>query len=449
MTEPTTPPDAATSDLERVRSVAAEAHRFGYAMVENYRTLHAQAVDPADPRYVGGFGVYRHYSEPFTPQNTDIVTPNNDTPYSWLWLDLRTEPWVITVPAVDRYYIVPVHDLYTVYSGYVGSRTTGSGPGSYLVAGPGWDGTVPDSITGVIRASTDVVGSLTRTALVGHDVEGLKAVQHSYSVQPLSAYQQTPPPPPAPAVEWPAWDEQAASGLGFYDYLDHLLSLAPVLDEDREVRARMATVGLDGTGRFASPALDEGTASAFAAGLQDSQRSLDEQAEHMTTSIGIFGTREEMAGRYDARNQGAKKGLYGLPPAEAWYGGWVVDAEGNHPVGSRDYTIHFSADELPKAQFFWSATLYTLPERLLSANPIDRYSIGDRTPGLHYGDDGSLTITVSHDAPHDEDARANWLPAPSGPFTVIIRAYGGDERIVEGRYTLPPLTPVPGEGGEG
>lgn len=321
MTGPTTGPGTTTTD--QVRSVAAEAFTFGYAMVENYRTLHAQAVDTADPRYVGGFGVYRHYSEPSTPDNTDIVTPNNDTPYSWLWLDLRAEPWVVTVPAVDRYYIVPVHDLYTVYSGYVGSRTTGSGPGSYLVAGPRWDGAVPAGITGVLRASTDVVGSLTRTALVDDDVAALRAVQDSYRVEPLSSFTTTDPPPAAPPVDWPAWDEQSASGLGFFDYLDHLLSLAPVLDEDREVRQHLAAVGLDGSGTFSTARLDAETASALMSGLADARAALEEQAEHMTTSIGLFGTREEMAGRYDARNQGPRRGSTGCRrPRPGTAAGW-------------------------------------------------------------------------------------------------------------------------------
>lgn len=90
--------------LDETRAIANEAYRFGYAIVENYRTLYLQAVDTEDPRYIGGFGQYRHYSEPATPANTDIVTPNNDTPYSWMWLDLRAEPWVVTVPAIERYH---------------------------------------------------------------------------------------------------------------------------------------------------------------------------------------------------------------------------------------------------------------------------------------------------------------------------------------------------------
>jgi len=423
-----------------VRTIARDAYTFGYAMIENYRTLYEQAVDTADPRYTGGFGRYRHYSEPFSPANTDIVTPNNDTPYSWGWFDLRAEPWVITVPEIDRFYILPFHDLYTVYAGYISAATTGTGPGRYLLAGPSWTGGTPDGFDGVITASTDFVGCLGRTAFTDGDVAELRRIQESYEAVPFHTYAGTAAPSIAP-VDWPAWDEAAATDVRFFDTLDALLRFAPVLDEDRDVRERMASVGLDGSGSFSTTALSDDDRSAFEAGLADGIAHLDEVASQTASSTGLFGTREEMSGRYDSRNIGAKKGLYGLPPAIAWYGGWLVDSAGQHIKGATDYTITFTAEQLPKARFFWSATLYTLPARLLSANEIDRYSIGDRTPGIHYAADGSLTLYVQHRPPTDPDERANWLPSPEGPFTVIIRAYGGDESIASGTYRLPAITP--------
>jgi hypothetical protein len=379
------------TDAAEQRSIARDAYTFGYAMIENYRTLYEQAVDADDPRYTGGFGQYRHYSEPFTPANTDIVTPNNDTPYSWGWFDLRAEPWVITVPAIDRFYILPFHDLYTVFAGYISAATTGTGPGRYLLAGPSWTGDTPEGFDGVLTASTDFVGCLGRTAFTDGDVDELRRIQHSYSAVPLHEHQGTPAPSTAP-VDWPTWKEEAATDIRFYDYLDHLLQFAPVLDEDRDIRERMASAGLDGSRTFHTGDLNAEDRAAFEQGLADGIAHLDDVASHAATSTGMFGTREEMAGLYDNRNAGAKKGLYGLPPAIAWYGGWLVDSGGNHITGHIDYTITFTADQLPKARFFWSATLYTLPQRLLSANEIDRYSIGDRTPGIQYGDDGSLTL---------------------------------------------------------
>lgn len=427
-------------DAGDLRSIARDGYTFGYAMIENYRTLYEQAVDAEDPRFTGGFGWYRHYSEPFTPANTDIVTPNNDTPYSWGWFDLRAEPWVIEVPAIERFYILPFHDLYTVYAGYVSAATTGTGPGTYLLAGPSWTGGTPDGFDGVINASTDFVGCLGRTAFTDGDLDELRRIQQSYTAVPLSEHQGAPAPAAEPVV-WPTWDEAAATDIRFYDYLDHLLQFAPPLPEDQDIRDRLTSAGVDGRGTFRTSELDADHRRAFEQGLSDGIAHLEDVAARTASSTGLFGTRDEMAGAYDNRNVGAKKGLYGLPPAIAWYGGWLVDSAGHHITGTTDHTITFTADQLPKARFFWSATLYTLPERLLSANEIDRYSIGDRTPGIHYDDDGSLTLYVQHERPADPKHAANWLPAPTGPFTVIIRAYGGDSSIAQGNYHLPPITP--------
>ncbi|UTX52011.1 DUF1254 domain-containing protein [Leucobacter aridicollis] len=423
---------------------ATDAVRFGYAMVESYRTMYAQAIDATDPRFLGGFGVYRHYREPSTPESRDVITPNNDTPYSWIWLDLRAEPVVVTVPEIDRYYIIPIADLYTIYSGYIGTRLTGSGAGSYLVAGPNWRGEVPAGISGVIRVTTDFAMSATRTELTNDGIDSLAAVQSSYEVQPLSAFLGEPAPPAAQQLEWPVWDEEGAAGLWFFDTLDFLLGLSPVLPEDAEIRARMAEIGLDGTGTFAAKQLTAEAAAAFTAGQAQALAEMSAREKTMQSNLGLFGTREEMSGKYDDRNQGAKIGLYGLPPEESWYGGWLVEPTGEFLQGSPGYTVRFDADELPKARFFWSATMYTLPIRYLSQNPISRYSIGDRTDGLVYGEDGSLTLAFTHSEPIDPALRANWLPAPEGPFTVILRAYGADETMVRGEYRVPPVVKYAG-----
>lgn len=151
------------------RAIAKQAYIYAYAPMESYQTWRGQAVDANSPTYVGGFGKFRHYSEVYTPENKDIVTPNNDTPYSWAWLDLRTEPWVISVPDVpkDRYYVMQWIDLFTQNFGYVGVRSTGNKAGSYLIAGPKWTGATPKGITGVLKSETDIVGTLTRTSLSG------------------------------------------------------------------------------------------------------------------------------------------------------------------------------------------------------------------------------------------------------------------------------------------
>ena len=123
------------------KAIAADAYLYAYGMLYNYKTLFQQTADPSFPGYIGGFNRYRHYSRGFTPADKDIVTPSNDTPYSWAWLDLRAEPMVVSVPASpERYYVLQWFDLYTHNFAYIGSRATGTDTGDYLFAGPGWNG---------------------------------------------------------------------------------------------------------------------------------------------------------------------------------------------------------------------------------------------------------------------------------------------------------------------
>ncbi|MFE2559853.1 DUF1254 domain-containing protein [Streptomyces sp. NPDC059352] len=428
---------------EEARRTAADAWIWGYPLLENYRTMYPQAIDADDPRYVGGFGCFRHYSEPFTAASTDVVTPNNDTPYSWAWLDLRAEPVVVSVPAVDRYYVLPFHDLDTAYVGYIGALTTGQGPGHYLLAGPGWSGTVPEGVTGVLRADTFLVGVIGRTYLAGpEDVPALRAIQEQYLLRPLSTYTDTAAPHPADEPVWPVWREEDLENVEFFTLLDFLLQFFPALEEDRGLRDRLATLGVSGSGEFEPSALSPELRTAVEQGIADGRARLEEAEAGTTDSTRLFGTRAELGADHLGRSIAASMGLYGLPSAEAWYGGWGADDRGNHPpnAADHDHVVHFPAGRLPPARYFWSATPYRLPERLLVDNELDRYSIGDRTPGLAYDDDGGLTLYVRKDRPADPKQASNWLPAPDGPFTVVVRMYGPEPSVLDGSWRLPPLT---------
>lgn len=433
-------------DPDTVRTTAAEAWIWGFPLLENYRTMYPQAIDEADPRHVGGFGVFRHYPQPFTAANTDVVTPNNDTPYSWAWLDLRAEPWVLEVPATDRYYVIPVHDLDTSYVGFVGARTTGPKAGRYLITGPTHDdpgraGDGPEGFDGVLRADTSLVGILGRTYLAGpEDVPALKAVQAQYVLKPLSAHLGAPPPPAVHHPVWPVWREEVRDTLEFFVFLDFLLGFFPALPAEAALRRRLAELGV-GAGDFEPAALPLDVREAIRQGIEDGRAELERAAAEATGSTGLFGTRAELGDDYLRRAVGAKTGLYGLPAAEAWYGGWVADSEGHRPpdASERDYVLHFPAGQLPPARFFWSATMYGLPQRLLVDNPVGRYSIGDRTPGLVYGEDGGLTLYVQHRRPDEAGRAANWLPAPDGPFSIVIRVYGPDSAVLDERWAVPPL----------
>lgn len=419
------------------QAIAKDAYIYAYAMMESYQTWRTQAVDKSANGYVGGFNVFRHYSEPFTPDNKDIVTPNNDTPYSWAWLDLRAEPMVVSVPAVpkDRYYVMQWMDLFTQNFAYIGVRSTGFGAGTYMIAGPKWKGSKPAGIKQVFKAESDIVGTLTRTALQGpEDVPNVKAIQAQYRLEPLSAFLKRPAPPPAPVIDFPLYDKAKARTHDFIGYLNFLLQFAePPYSSEVKIRKRFEKIGIGPGKSWDASKVDPTTLAAIDAGVKDGQAEIDALAAKTLSTNGLFGSRAQLKTNYLQRDVGAMKGLYGNSLEEAWYGGYVCD-------GSKPSTVHFTKASLPPAKFFWSMTMYTIPDRFLYANPINRYSIGDRTKGLQYGKDGSLTIYVSNVSP-GSDKESNWLPAPAAKCSLVARVYGPNQAAMTGAWKLPPLEP--------
>jgi hypothetical protein len=428
-------------DAERI---AREAMVFAYPMLFNYKTIWEQTQDHLGASFIGGFNRYRHYTHSYTAADTDIVTPNNDSPYSWAWFDLRREPVVLRVPKVgtDRYYVVQMFDLFTFNFAYVGVRATGFEAGDYLIAGPGWDGEIPEGITDVLRPETQLAGTLTRTALFGsEDMPNVRAIQHGYAIQPLSEYAGLRPPPPVPTPVVPEWDEQRALSSDFVGYLNFLLQFVEPHPSESELYERLAGIGV-GAGRAWRPEdVPPDVLAAIEAGAQQGLAHIQEKASKTTSSIGLFGSREQLGEDYLTRAVAAQMGIYGQVAEEAVYGGSRLDANGEQLVGDKTYTLRFDKAALPEAKFFWSLTLYRLPSRLLAANAIDRYSIGDRTPGIVYADDGSLEIALQPAEPTEPARRANWLPTPADePFTVIYRLYGPGEQAQSGAWSLPPIS---------
>ena len=429
-----------TVSPDEARSIAKDAFIYAYPMLFNYKTMYQQAVDTKARTWVGGFGKFRNYSRPYGPENRAIVTPNNDTPYSWAWLDLRSEPWVLTVPAIKdkRYYVFQSIDLFTYNFAYVGSRTTGERAGHYLFAGPNWKGKTPRGVDQVFRSETDFILTLGRTALNGpSDVKNVQAIQKGYRLTPLSAFEHGAPPPAAPKLTFPKWDEAKATSIDFIAYLNFLLQFTqPTAPSEVDLMQRFAKIGIGPRRHFDASSLPPETREAIEAGVDDGKAALAEAEKHTTSSFDLFGSREDLNGDYMKRAVAAAMGIYGNTKDEAVYVGTRVDADHQQLLGSQPYVIHFDAKDLPPAKFFWSMTMYDLPGRHLVANPIHRYSIGDRTKGLQYNDDGSLDIYIQHASP-GKDEESNWLPAPDGPYIVIARIYGPDATVFDGSWKFP------------
>jgi hypothetical protein len=430
------------------RAIAKEAYIYGFPMVDHYRIQYSYFQDKSDSNYKTAWNQLINIPRVFTPQDTAIQTPNSDTPYSFIGMDLRTEPMVITVPKIDkkRYFSVQLIDAYTHNFAYIGSRTTGNDGGSYLIAGPNWKGEVPKGITKVIPSETEFVFGGFRTQLFNPaDLDNVKKVQAGYKAQPLSAFLGKPAPKAAPAIDFikPLTPETQRTSIEFYSVLNFALQFCPTVPSEKELMTRFARIGV-GVGKTfdaskLSPemrkAIEQGMADALAEFAQLQKRFEKKEV----TSGQVFGTREFLKNNYLYRMGGAVNGIYGNSAAEAMYPVLALDNEGQKPDGSKRYTLHFAKGQLPPANAFWSITMYRMPEILLVDNPINRYLLNSTMlDQFKYDADGGLTLYIQNESP-GKDKESNWLPAPKGWFMPVMRLYWPKEAALNGQWKAPQL----------
>ncbi|MCX6928270.1 MAG: DUF1254 domain-containing protein, partial [Verrucomicrobia bacterium] len=215
--------------IAETKAIAEEGFIYGLPIVMNYAVMYENIIDTHSAEYKAPFNVLYNEHRTFTYKDTTVVTPNSDTPYSFLWADLRAEPLVVSVPAVEkqRYFSVQFCDGNTFNYGYIGSRATGNEAGDYLLVGPDWNGTPPPGIKKVFHATTQFSLVLFRTQLFGpDDMPNVEKVQAGYQAQPLSAYLHQPAPPAAPALDFPPVNKDMVK-MNFFQYLDFALQFAP------------------------------------------------------------------------------------------------------------------------------------------------------------------------------------------------------------------------------
>ncbi|PIW60964.1 MAG: cell envelope protein [Shewanella sp. CG12_big_fil_rev_8_21_14_0_65_47_15] len=384
----------------------------------------------------------------FSPQDKAIQTPNSDTPYSFLGADLRAEPLVISVPAIkDRYYSLQFIDMYTHNFAYVGSRATGTEAGSYLLAGPRWQGDVPEGVKSVIRSETELAFVLFRTQLFNDDdLVAVQKVQTQYRVQPLSRFLgTTPPPTPTLTFVKPLSVEDQKNAPEFFDILSFLLQFTPPHPSETALLARFAKVGIGAGKSFDVASLSPAERQAVTEGMADAWKAFTQyKAEIIDTgkksSADGFGTREFLGNDYLLRMSSAVLGIYGNSKEEANYPVYFTDSEGKLLDGaSNRYTLYFKADQLPPVNSFWSLTMYELPSSLLTENSLNRYLINSpMVPDLDRDPDGGITLYIQNESPGKEK-EANWLPAPKGPFFLVLREYWPKPEALDGSWKTPKL----------
>jgi hypothetical protein len=431
------------------RAIAKEAYIYGEPMVDNYRIQHAYFVDTKNPEFKAPWNHLWNSARLFSPADKAVQTPNSDTLYSAFGADLRSEPLVLTVPAIEkeRYFSVQLIDWYTFNFDYIGTRATGNGGGTFLLAGPSWKGETPKGVDKAFRSETELVFPAYRTQLFNPgDIENVRKVQAGYKVQPLSAFLGQPAPAAAPAIDFikPLTPAEQRTSVEFFNVLNFVLRFCPTVPSETELMARFAKIGV-GAGKIfeastlspdAKTAIEQGMADAWA-DLADLQKRID--AKEVTLGD-MFGTREYLKNNYLYRMAAAVNGIYGNSKQEAMYPIYAVDADGQKLDGTKRYVVRFEPGQLPPVNAFWSLTMYELPSSLLVANPLNRYLLNSpMLPKFVKDGDGGLTLYIQNESP-GADKEANWLPAPKGPFVMFMRLYWPKPEALEGKWTAPSLT---------
>lgn len=441
--------DTQSLSATEARAIAKDATVYGFPLVDSYRIQYSYFVDRSSPEFKGSWNEVHNTARVFTSDDKAIQTPNSDTPYSFLGADLRAEPLVLSVPAVEsgRYYSLQFIDMYTFDFAYVGSRATGNEAGSFLLAGPRWKGEKPQGVKAVIRCETEFAFVLYRTQLLNPgDIDKVKAVQAGYTAQPLSAFLRTPAPPAAPEVEFikPLSVQDERRSLEFFNVMNFVLQFCPVHLSEVALVARFAKLNIGAGKTFALKALSPERQQATRQGMADAWQAFNDYKTTQLdtgkrTSADGFGTREFLKNDYMARMAAAVLGIYGNAKDEALYPVYFVDADRQKLDGCNHYTLRLAPGQLPPVNAFWSVTLYELPASLLFANPLKRYLINSpMLPDLKQDSDGGITLCVQNDSP-GADKESNWLPAPKGPFFLAMRLYWPKSAALTNDWRAPPL----------
>ena len=444
--------EAAVKERE-ARDTAIDAYIYAYPLVtmELTRRVMTNVEQPtATEAPMGQFLRVRTYP----PVDDHAVTaPNADTLYTVAWLDVSKEPWIVSIPDMrGRFFLFPMLDGWTNVFEDPGKRTTGTGPQKYAITGPGWSGTLPAGVV-EYKSPTGIVWVLGRIYCTGtlEDYRAVHALQDKVSAVPLSAYGK--PYTAAPGVVDPAIDKKASvrdqvdalDGAAYFKLFAQLLKTNPPAAEDAPMVAKLATIGIVPGQDFDAAKLEPAVARGLASSPKPAQGKImewlkegivagDFKLEHgwlFTTKTGLYGTGYRQRALITAIGLGANR------PQDAVY----PTSEGPDALkkysGERKYVVRFEKGELPPVKGFWSLTMYDA-SYFFVPNALNRYTLSQRNK-LKTNPDGSVDLYIQHDSP-GKDKETNWLPAPAGPFILMMRLYWPTETppsLLDGTWKIP------------
>ena len=436
---------------QEVYEIAKDAYVYAYPLVLTHLTA-VQTTNYSEPTGIPTQAPVNQFSHAreFTPVDFKaVVRPNVDTLYSPAVLDLGPEPIVLSVPATDRYFMLPLMSFWTDVFAVPGTRTTGRNRArDFLLVGPNWHGDAPRNLE-IIRSPTRYIDVIGRTLCNGpSDYENVHKVQAGYKLTPLSEWGKGEYVPPKgrvdPSIDMktppPAQVEKMDAGA-FFGQFSELLKDNPPQACDYPMVHRMERLGFKVGQRFdvnATPAIKAGFERALIAGKTLVARLGKKEAGERgkgwiyTTNAGAYGV------NYAYRAAVAYFALGENLPQDAIYPSLTLDSDGRPLDGRNNYVVHFENGKLPPVDGFWSVTAYDTDGYFIP-NALNRFALGDRDK-LVIAADGSLDLFIQAGTP-GRNKEANWLPVAKAPFTLLMRLYSPGNEVIEGAWLPPDVRP--------
>ena len=444
----TVPASAQSISEQEAYEIAKEAHVYAYPLLL-MDVFMRQGTNYAEPTGIVTQAPYNQFSHAraFPPADFKaVVRANVDTLYSSANLDLGPEPIVLSVPATDRYFMLPLLSLWTDVFAVPGTRTTGRNTArEFLLIAPGWRGEAPSGVE-IIRSPTRLVGIGGRTQTNGvADYDNVHKIQTSYKLTPLSGWgkanyaaargkvdpsidMKTPPPVQVDNMD---------AGT-YFGRLAELLKDNPPGPFDYPMIHRLDRVGFKAGQNFDLTAAPPQIKQAFERASVDGKAAVTKAAKEAggeggkgwvyTTRSGVYGV------DYLYRAAIALCCLGENLPQDAVYPSLSTDSEGRPLDGNSNYVLHFDKGKLPPVDAFWSVTAYDTDGYFIP-NALNRLALGDRDK-LVTNADGSLDLRIQANTPGAEK-EANWLPVDKKPFTLLMRLYSPKSEFLAGAWAIP------------
>lgn len=426
------------------RQAGAEAFVFGFPLLLATRTMRGatRVVGPADGR--APINRFAHLDNFPDPTLKTVVAGNANTLYSLAWLDLASEPIVLSVPDTEgRSYLVSLMNAWTEVIACLGPRTSATA-GFFALVGPSWKGPLPHGMHRV-DAPTNAVMVTGHVHARGPDDLGLtRTIQRKLTLAPLAGRDLSGMPRPEVAGDRLLAEASPGRRLSEMGAKEFLAGLAeemadnPPAARDRPILERLAAFGVRQGRSFDWMALPDKIRDELETGLSDGkeaiarpprQEQLGSGWQTLGAGLGTYGL------DYLRRAQVANLALGIVNPEDASFPIAVTDEQGRSLNGAHKYALRFKPGELPPVGASWSLALYDM-DQLPVPNEIDRYALGDRDE-LELAPDGSLEIVIQHDRP--DGPEDNWLPAPKGDFYLMLHLYWPSRRVLDSHWEAPPV----------